>query len=233
MTDLVPLESRLDAMLGVAETQRAQWQQHAGERMREIEVQSERFNRVAVAVMANVIRPRMELVARKFKNASLLAPEISSAYRCTCVFDHTAQYPASTTLELSIGPDEKFENLVISYHLQILPVFISFKGLDQLALALNQVDEESVAAWVDDRLADFTGTYLQLEKAQAYQQDNMETDPVCGMPVNRNWAAAQMEFGGKTYYFCIEDCLRRFATAPQQYAALSPVQKLDHGSGGV
>ncbi|MBI5764770.1 MAG: YHS domain-containing protein [Planctomycetes bacterium] len=47
----------------------------------------------------------------------------------------------------------------------------------------------------------------------------METDPVCGMPVNRNWAEAKMEYEGRTYYFCIEDCRRQFAAEPERYAA--------------
>ena len=219
MNELDPLEARLDAMLRSAEEQRVQWQQHAHERMRENEEKTGRFNKVAVALMAAVIRPRMELVVRKFKNASLVAGDASAAYRCACTFDHTTQFPASTRLEFAVGPNDPLEHLVISYHLEILPVFISFKGMDQIAFSLNAVDEKVAAAWIDDRLADFTAAYLQLETAKAYQQDNMETDPVCGMPVNKNWAAAQIEYGGRTYFFCIEDCRRQFAAEPERYAA--------------
>lgn len=218
MNDLEPLEARLDAMLCATEEQRVQWQQHAQERMRENEEKAGRFNKAAVVLMATVIRPRMELVVRKFKNGSLVDADASAAYRCTCVFDHTTQFPASTKLEFAVGPDERLENLVISYHLEILPVFISFKGMDHFSLPLNAIDEKAVSAWIDDRLADFTATYLQLETAHAYQQENMETDPVCGMPVNRNWAKAQMEYGGRTYYFCIEDCHTQFAAEPERYA---------------
>lgn len=219
MNDLDRLESRLDGMLRSVEEQRAQWQQHAHERMRENEEKSGCFNKVAVALMAAVIRPRMELVVRKFNNASLVAGDASTAYRCACTFDHTTQFPASTRLEFAVGPDDPLEHLVISYHLEILPVFISFKGMDHIAFLLNAVDEKVAAAWIDDRLADFAAAYLQLETAKAYQEDNMETDPVCGMPVNRNWAEAKMEYEGRTYYFCIEDCRRQFAAEPERYAA--------------
>lgn len=218
MSDLDPLEARLDAMLRTTEEQRVQWQQHAHERMRENEEKAGRFNKAAVLLMTTVIRPRMELVVRKFKNASLVVADAAAAYRCACTFDHTTQFPASTRLEFAAGPDDRLEQLIISYHLEILPVFISFKGMDQIAFPLNAVDEKLAAAWIDDRLADFTAAYLQLETGHAYQQENMETDPVCGMPVNRNWAAAQMEYAGRIYYFCIEDCRTRFAAEPERYA---------------
>ncbi|MBK8269362.1 MAG: YHS domain-containing protein [Planctomycetes bacterium] len=47
----------------------------------------------------------------------------------------------------------------------------------------------------------------------------METDPVCGMPVNRNWAAATAEHGGQTYYFCIEECRKRFEAEPDRFVS--------------
>lgn len=45
----------------------------------------------------------------------------------------------------------------------------------------------------------------------------MERDPVCGMQVDRNNAAAKMEYQGKTHYFCSEDCHQKFMQNPQQY----------------
>lgn len=144
--------------------------QHAHERMRENEEKAGRFNKAAVVLMATVIRPRMELVVRKFKNASLVVADATAAYRCACSYDHTTQFPASTRLEFAVGPDDRLEILVISYHLEILPVFISFKAMDHFAFPLNAVDEKLAAAWIDDRLADFTAAYLQLETAKAYQQ---------------------------------------------------------------
>ena len=44
------------------------------------------------------------------------------------------------------------------------------------------------------------------------------TDPVCGMKVNENEAAAQSQHGGKTYYFCSSGCKQKFDHNPQQYA---------------
>jgi YHS domain-containing protein len=64
--------------------------------------------------------------------------------------------------------------------------------------------------------------YLRLETAAPYQDQNVVTDPVCGMAVNRAHAPAEMEYKGVTYYFCVEECRARFAEAPERY--LSPLK---------
>ena len=46
----------------------------------------------------------------------------------------------------------------------------------------------------------------------------MERDPVCGMQIDPQDAAAQMDYQGRTYYFCSEDCHQKFMQNPQQYA---------------
>lgn len=45
------------------------------------------------------------------------------------------------------------------------------------------------------------------------------TDPVCGIEVNPEHAAATVEWHGSRYFFHSEDCRRRFDEAPARYAA--------------
>jgi P-type Cu+ transporter len=54
----------------------------------------------------------------------------------------------------------------------------------------------------------------------------VERDPVCGMNVDPQKAAAKLEHGGKTFYFCAPGCAQRFAKEPQKYlqAKHEPVQ---------
>ena len=47
----------------------------------------------------------------------------------------------------------------------------------------------------------------------------MVKDPVCGMQVNEASAAAKVEHGGKTYYFCSPACKATFEKHPEKYAA--------------
>ena len=49
-------------------------------------------------------------------------------------------------------------------------------------------------------------------------------DPVCGMTVNPDSAAASTVHDGKTYYFCNPNCLRKFQADPARYLALSAPQ---------
>lgn len=46
----------------------------------------------------------------------------------------------------------------------------------------------------------------------------MEKDPVCGMDVNPENAAAKAEYKGKTYYFCAPGCKQAFESDPEKYA---------------
>jgi P-type Cu+ transporter len=49
----------------------------------------------------------------------------------------------------------------------------------------------------------------------------MERDPVCGMKVEAAKAAAEVDYQGKTYYFCAEGCARRFSAEPARYLQLT------------
>lgn len=46
----------------------------------------------------------------------------------------------------------------------------------------------------------------------------MAKDPVCGMMVDEKKAAGKSEYQGKTYYFCSDQCMRRFQSDPAKYA---------------
>jgi YHS domain-containing protein len=57
--------------------------------------------------------------------------------------------------------------------------------------------------------------------------DGLRTDPaapaardvVCGRTLDPTAAAGQMEYGGETYFFCSEECLRRFEDQPDRFAS--------------
>ena len=45
----------------------------------------------------------------------------------------------------------------------------------------------------------------------------MAKDPVCGMEVDENEAAAKTEYKGKPYYFCAPGCKTTFERDPEKY----------------
>lgn len=46
----------------------------------------------------------------------------------------------------------------------------------------------------------------------------MVTDPVCGMTIEEDNAAAREEYQGTTWYFCSDSCHSKFLSDPAQYA---------------
>ena len=49
------------------------------------------------------------------------------------------------------------------------------------------------------------------------ETSQMVKDVVCGMEIDPKQAAGQSEYQGKTYYFCVLGCKRKFDGNPQQY----------------
>ena len=45
----------------------------------------------------------------------------------------------------------------------------------------------------------------------------MARDPICGMEVDPESAAATAEYKGKRYYFCAVGCKKRFEMDPEKY----------------
>ena len=43
-------------------------------------------------------------------------------------------------------------------------------------------------------------------------------DPVCGMEINPQNAAATTAYQGETYYFCRVECQQQFHHSPEHYA---------------
>ena len=53
----------------------------------------------------------------------------------------------------------------------------------------------------------------------------METDPVCGMAIERATAAAAWDHDGTTYYFCSVSCFERFKGDPEHFLSLGPDER--------
>src|SRR5438270_4110910 len=55
-------------------------------------------------------------------------------------------------------------------------------------------------------------------------------DPVCGMTVTPEKAAAKIEHAGNRYYFCSKGCAERFSRDPEKFLAAPAVAGIHHGS---
>jgi YHS domain-containing protein len=218
MAEMTDLERKIKQKLAMSEEREGLRRDHVQQQMAEAEARHQRYTALADRLMEEVIRPRMEKLKTLFDNARMSAAR-SSRHNCCCQFEHTARFPATVSLEIGVTRDGEIKTVVLQSQMEILPVFFPVEGKDELTMPLDQVDENKAAAWVEAKILQFVDTYLRLETSDHYQQDNLVNDPVCGMQVNKAFASAQVTYGGKTYYFCVEACRARFVENPKRYVA--------------
>jgi YHS domain-containing protein len=218
MAEMADLERKIKEKLSLNEEREALQRNHLQQQMAEAEARHQRYTGLADRLMQEVIRPRMEKLQTLFENARMSEARCSR-HNCCCQFEHTARFPATAFLEIGLTRDGEIKAVILQSHLEILPTFFPVQGNDELSMPLDEVDENKAAAWVESKILDFVDTYLRLETSDHHQQENVVTDPVCGMRVNKAFAPAQMTHRGQTYYFCIAQCQARFAENPERYLA--------------
>ncbi len=124
---------------------------------------------------------------------------------------------ARVELSFRLGHDGPIENAIMDYRLGILPIFIKFESHDQLLIPIDNPSEVAVAAWIDDKLVQFTRTYFEMYFAEQYHQGSFEMDPVMNVRFPRAFAAGTKEYQGRTYHFFTEESLQAFGKAPSEY----------------
>ncbi len=67
----------------------------------------------------------------------------------------------------------------------------------------------------------FIDAYVQLQTLEQYQSENLVVDPVCQMRFNKAVAGSELIYEGRTYYFCVDECRRKFVADPQRYLTAS------------
>jgi YHS domain-containing protein len=159
-------------------------------------------------------KPRVETVAKQFGNQLQIAPKLERT-RGEASF-HIRSELANIRMRFSVAPDTEARKLVFRYELSIVPALTSFESHGEIEFPIDQVDEEALAAWFDDRLVTFVQTYLSIQENHYYLKDHMVTDPVAGVSFPKHAAGATLEQGGKTYYFLGEETRREFQEKQKQ-----------------
>jgi YHS domain-containing protein len=219
MGDLQELGRRVEEELAAAEQRRRVQDDPRRRSIVEFQQRHEQYSTVADRVLHAIIRPRMQKIAEYFRHAQVPGCDEGDKDRCVLHLEPTPRFPTTAKFDFTVSRDAECETLIVLSNLEILPVFFPFEGRAWLTVPLGRANDDAVAAWVDERLVCFVQTYLRVEAADQYETKDLATDPVCGMRINRLYAAAQSEFDGQTYYFCLEDCLKKFVRDPRQYLA--------------
>jgi hypothetical protein len=169
MNDLHELEQKLRVKLALVAEKR-QAAEETSERTTEAsDLRLDAYKRAARQLMAAVLRPRIEKVMTFFPNALLSPAEADTESQWCCRFQKTAEYPASTKLSFFVSPDAGFENVLVTYDLEILPIYFRFQSHDQLAVPLDGVPAASVTDWIDAKLLEFVDAYVRTQTVKQYQ----------------------------------------------------------------
>lgn len=218
MSDLVKFAKRLEEQLAGADRE-PHWAPGEADRyMADVSERRHRFEEVALQLNETMIQPRLETVASYFSNANLATSE--TVGHCECWFGYCERFPTSTQVAFTVEHDVRFENVAVCYEVSMTPLFIRFNRHDRLTLELDEVNEERVADWIEERLSEFLDAYLRIDRGGEDFEDESVTDPVCGMRIQRAAAAASDSYCGHPYFFCSEDCFAKFQEDPAQYVQI-------------
>jgi hypothetical protein len=170
MEDLKELENEIRIKLAFATDRRQVALESSARTTDEREQRREAYQSAARHLMASVIRPRIEKVVAFFPNALLAPQEADTESQWCCRFQKTAEFPASTKISFLVSPDMALENAIVTYDLEILPIYFKFQGHDQVVVPIAAVRDGKVAAWIDAKLLDFVDVYLESQTLEQYHR---------------------------------------------------------------
>jgi len=231
MADPQSLQASIREKLKAADEQVEEQRRGLAREMEQREQRQRRFAEILAQLVPEVVEPRVAQVVETFPHATLQPLDGGIGRHWVWTFAHVPRYPASVELTIGIEHDDRVENLLLQYTLEILPIFFQFERHHQLALPLDAVDDEAVAAWIDERILEFVDTYLRIGQTEQYQKEVVVTDPVCGMQITPHLAIGQEQFAGRTWYFCAESCRQKFREEPERYVPAGVTAR--QSAGGV
>ncbi len=194
------LEQRLEAEFAAVRSEIRKFQEEAEQSYEALHHRYRTFLRTAHRIRL-VAEPRLEVLARRFDFAAKPAIHHGRHHYQSVV---SCQFPselAQITLRFEMIHDTDITNLFLDYNLDVLPIYIRFTPHDRLALPVEGFDEAKVTRWLDDRLVDFTRTYLQIQLAEPYQREHMVCDPIANVRFPKSFAKMTLQYEGQTYYF--------------------------------
>lgn len=212
---------RVDEIVAAAARGREARQEALSTEMTERDSADAAFMRAAERVHGELIRPRVEAIARHFPNARLEELRTPAGVHVRCVFARSDRYPASVTLTAGLLHDPDRHVASVFQHVEIVPMLAEFeqrKHHDVPLDALGRGDADAdIAGFLDDALLRFVENYLRLEIDPRYQRTATTRDPVCGMTITAADAGAAVDHAHHRYYFCSMTCRDKFVANPNAF----------------
>jgi YHS domain-containing protein len=208
VSDISSLANQIDAeFTAVAERAKKfqvdQMQEHK-ERQKRMEQLGKTFDE-----LREVWRPRLECLIKKFGDRVKVTPRVVPSTR-EAILEFQSGL-ARVRLKFSAYTDREVQKLILSYHLEIVPILMRFTPHAEIEFPLNKVDKDAAGKWIDARIVDFVRTYLALGDNEWYLKDQMVEDPIAKVRFPKPAAGATLEWKGQQYYFLGEETQREFA----------------------
>jgi YHS domain-containing protein len=208
MPDINSLGRRIDAEFSTAAEKIRKFQAEKVEEHKARQKRLEQLGRI-FEELRDIWKPRLELLAIKFKDTVKVTPKLSPSRR-EAVFEFRSNL-AYVHLKFSAHTDWDVRKVILSYDLKILPALMQFTPHAGVEFALGEVDKNAVAVWIDDRIVEFVQAYLSMNENEAYLKEHMVQDPVALVRFPSFAAGATLEWNGQKYYFLAEETRREFA----------------------
>lgn len=207
MPDVNQLLSRIDAAFQSSKEKIQSLQAQQTEAHQERQQRLEQFEKLLDELRA-VWQPRLEALAQRFGDKVEATPSVIPGRRAG-LFKFKSEL-AHIDLQFSVFTDFDVRKVIFCQDLQILPILMKFDSHSELEFPLEQVDQEALAKWFDDRIVSFVNTYLSLHENAFYLKGHMVEDPVAKVQFPKYAAGATAQKDGKTYYFISEETCRQF-----------------------
>jgi hypothetical protein len=160
MPDLDTLKEEIKASLAAAASRAAEQRKDFLRDQDELKQRLARFD-ATVEQFCTVWRPRLQSLVEQFSDLVEVKPVIQPHSRESTFSFASDKYRVE--LKFSAGPDKDVRQMILDYDLSIIPALIKFDGHKRLELPLDQVNEEVIAHWLDERILEFVDTYVTLQ----------------------------------------------------------------------
>lgn len=197
MSDARGLLERIDAKFSAWDARRKELPATQLEQHREREQRAQRFER-QLDELREVGRLRLEAVAKRFGERVQFTPKVSPGQRKA---EFRFQSPvARIALTFTASTNSDVTDVVLSCDLELLPSLMQFKKHAELRFPLEAADRAAIAAWFDDRIAEFVTTHCSLHENEFDVKDQLAEDPMAHAGFPKFAAGATWDHGGKTLY---------------------------------
>lgn len=198
MADVSSLMSRIDAEFAIVETH---MKNIRDQEVKEYEGRRQRLDQLdkVFEKLREVWRPKLEALANKFGDKVKITPRLTPLTK-EAKFAFQSKL-AQIDLRFSASTDFEVRKVILTYDLDILPIYMKFDSHAETEFPIDNVDLKAAGQWIDDRIISFVKTYLALHEHHQYLKDAMVEDPIAGVRFPMFAAATSLEHGGKTYYF--------------------------------